>query len=343
MPTSVPSVAVATRPPRPAATATTAPTPTPTAIAYGPVSVVSGIENCDLSEGTVTSGPGDTQHSRGGTVECVDRANDPRVSGTFTGTWLSDRWGSPIPSALVQWGTARLVNAGGAWEGRFTGVYSANRGDIITYWWTGTGGYAGLSYFSQTTGTSPWPITGQIFPGDPPNPARTPPVPVATPEPTATASPARASSPTPTAVAYGPVTVVTGTATCPGLDFNWTTDPDGTWRVRDDYHADRCRVTTDDPRVTGVRSSTWNFDLWGNPSAGIGAGVQWGTPRLENDGGAWEGRATGVVSLPGRGDVIVNWYMGTGGYEGLAYFELWTGSGPWTIQGQLFPGSPPTS
>jgi hypothetical protein len=49
-PTSVPSVAVATPTSRPAATATTAPTPTPTAIAYGPVSVVSGIENCDLSE-----------------------------------------------------------------------------------------------------------------------------------------------------------------------------------------------------------------------------------------------------------------------------------------------------
>ena len=36
------------------------------------------------------------------------------------------------------------------------------------------------------------------------------------------------------------------------------------------------------------------------------------------------------------------WYTGTGGYEGLAYFELWTGFEPWTIQGQIFPGDPPT-
>ena len=36
------------------------------------------------------------------------------------------------------------------------------------------------------------------------------------------------------------------------------------------------------------------------------------------------------------------WYTGTGGYHGLAYFELWTGQEPWTIEGQIFPGEPPT-
>jgi hypothetical protein len=171
-PTSVPSVAVATAAPTPAATTAPAPTPTPTpaALVYGPVSVVTGIEECNPPDATVTTGPGDTQHSRGGSVACTDRANDPRVSGTFTATWNADRWGSPIPSALVQWGTARMVNAGGAWEGRYTGVYSGNRGDLITYWWTGTGGYAGLTYFAQTTGFSPWPIQGMIFPGTPPTP-----------------------------------------------------------------------------------------------------------------------------------------------------------------------------
>ncbi len=134
--------------------------------------------------------------------------------------------------------------------------------------------------------------------------------------------------------------VVTGTATCPGLDFTFTIDPDGTQHVRDDYHADRCTLTTDDPRVTGVRSSTWNMDVWGNVNAGRWGLVQWGTQRLENEGGAWEGRATGVASSS-HGDIIVNWYKGTGDYAGLGYFELWTGSGPWKIQGQIFPGDPP--
>ena len=148
------------------------------------------------------------------------------------------------------------------------------------------------------------------------------------------------ASPTPTT--FGPVTVVTGTARCPGMGFVFTTDADGTKHVRDDYHADRCKVTTDDPRVSGSRSSTWNMDLWGR--LGINHEVvQWGTQRLENDGGAWEGRATGVFDLTDRGDVIVNWYRGTGGYAGLSYFELITGSPPtYKIQGQIFPGDPPT-
>jgi len=39
----------------------------------------------------------------------------------------------------------------------------------------------------------------------------------------------------------------------------------------------------------------------------------------------------------------VNWYKGSGGYEGLGYFELWTGNSPYKIEGLIFPGDPPTS
>jgi len=49
----------------------------------------------------------------------------------------------------------------------------------------------------------------------------------------------------------------------------------------------------------------------------------------------------GVGSEPGRGDIIVNWYTGTGGYAGLSYFEMVTGTDYWKIQGQIFPGDPP--
>jgi len=38
----------------------------------------------------------------------------------------------------------------------------------------------------------------------------------------------------------------------------------------------------------------------------------------------------------------VNWYKGSGGYEGLGYFELWTGNSPYKIEGLIFPGDPPT-
>ena len=320
-----------------AAVATPAPAPTPTASAagpmtFGPVTVVTGTESCPGLNPDWTRDPNGTWHVRDQTVECIDSTDDPRVSGTHTATWNMDVWGAldQGAGAGVQWGAVRLENAGGAWEGQLSGVASLpGRGDIIVIWYKGTGGYAGLAYFELLSGSDPWKIQGQVLPGDPPPPYAGGGTTTARPE---------ASGP----VANDAVAVVTGTADCPGLGFDFTADADGIWHVRDDYHADRCTVTTDDPRVTGARSSTWNFDLWGNPNAGVGAGVQWGTPRLENDGGAWEGRATGVVSLPGRGDIIVNWYRGTGGYEGLAYFELWTGSGPWTIQGQVFPGDPPT-
>jgi len=320
----------------PIATPTLAPTPTASAagpMTYGPVTVVTGTESCPGLNPDWTRDPNGTWHVRDQTVECIDSTDDPRVSGTQTASWGMDVWGALDQGigAGVQWGTVRLENAGGAWEGQLSGVASLpGRGDIIVIWYRGTGGYAGLAYFELVTGSPPtWKIQGQVFPGDPPPPYSEGGTTITRPE---------AGGP----VAEDAAAVVTGTASCPGLDFAWTTDPDGTWHVRDDYHADRCTLTTDDPRVTGVRSSTWNFDLWGNPSADNWALVQWGTQRLENDGGAWEGRATGVGSLPGRGDIIVNWYKGSGGYEGLAYFELWTGSGPWKIQGQIFPGDPPT-
>ena len=41
-------------------------------------------------------------------------------------------------------------------------------GDIIEIWYTGIGGYAGLSYFEQWTDANPWTLQGLIFPGDPP-------------------------------------------------------------------------------------------------------------------------------------------------------------------------------
>jgi hypothetical protein len=327
-PTSKPSPPVATPTPAPTPTASTAGPMT-----YGPVTVVTGTESCPSLSPDWTRDPNGTWQVRDQTVECTDTTDDPRVTGTHTATWSMDVWGAldQGTGAGVQWGTVRLENAGGAWEGQLAGVASLpGRGDNIAIWYKGTGRYDGLAYFELITGSPPtWKIQGQVSPGDPPPPYAGGGTTIARPE---------AAGP----VADDAVVVVTGTADCPGLSFDFTADPDGIWHVRDAYHADRCTLTTDDPRVTGVRSSTWNFDLWGNPSAGVGAGVQWDTPRLENAGGAWEGRATGVVSLPGRGDIMVNWYKGTGDYTGLAYFELWTGSGPWTIQGQVFPGDPPT-
>ena len=155
--------------PTPVATATVA----PTALAYGPVAVVSGVSTCsEHGLGTVSGDGTSAQHARNGAWKCTDTTNDPRVSGEITANWNMDYWGAPngTDGAVVQWGTARLVTADGAWEGRATGVYSPWQGDRIVFWWTGTGGYAGLTYFELLIGNGSWTIEGQIFPGSPPQP-----------------------------------------------------------------------------------------------------------------------------------------------------------------------------
>jgi hypothetical protein len=319
----------------PTAVPSPAEAPTPAVVAYGPATVVAGVESCAVGAGTQTKDSDGTVHYRDLAARCTDTTNDPRVTGTYTGSFNSDVWGG---GANIQWAKVRLENAGGGWNGWFSGVWSQDRRDAVTIWWTGTGGYAGLSYFQMGTGDSPWTIHGLIFPGEPPAPAGTPPVATATASPRATAGTAAASSPGPTAIAYGPVTLATGTNACPGLNPNLTKEPDGTWRVRD--MTVECSDSTDDPRVSGTHTASWNMDFWGSPTQG-GAGVQWGTVRLANAAGAWEGQLTGVYSS-GRGDTIVVWYRGTGAYNRLAYYELLTGFGPWKIQGQIFPGEPPT-
>jgi hypothetical protein len=151
------------------------------------------------------------------------------------------------------------------------------------------------------------------------------------------------SSPTASAaLTPGPVAWVTGTATCPVLDLgDFSTDSEGVGHWRGGTV--RCITSTDDARVSGTHTSTsWQADWWGDIALGSGQLVQWATVRLENEGGAWEGRLTGVASVPDVGDIIEIWYTGTGGYAGLSYFEQWTKADPWTLQGLIFPGEPPT-
>ena len=239
-----------------------------------------------------------------------------------------DQWERPGRNhELVEWGTSRLENDGGCLGGPLHGrCLAAAAGTIIVNWYKGTGDYAGLAYFELMTGFEPFKIQGQIFPGDPPPPYAE--------EATGTERPVEGGP-----VADEAVAKVTGTHACPSANPNWTTDPDGTMHFRD--YAFECTDTTDDPRVSGTHAGSANMDVWG--TLDNGAGVQWASVRIENAGGAWDGHAMGVASLPGRGDTIVIWYKGSGDYAGLSYFELITGSPPTSkIQGQIFPGDPPT-
>ena len=92
-----------------------------------------------------------------------------------------------------------------------------------------------------------------------------------------------------------------------------------------------------DPRISGLWVMTWNYDGLGSDTVG----PMWGTSRLENDGGAWEGTWSGVLYPPDR-DAEAGWFVGEGGYEGLTYYSLSTGAdGAATVEGLIFEGDPP--
>ncbi len=154
--------------PLPAPTRTATPTATPVPITYptGPAHVT-GTSNFSASSGEETK-VGDVTQTRG--IVLIDRAtmSDPRVSGTATGHLSVDAYGTVGP----EWGTSRLENAGGAWEGTCTGAaWSDFNASAVSCWLVGSGAYQGYTYYfhistARTTGA----VEGVIFPGSPPAP-----------------------------------------------------------------------------------------------------------------------------------------------------------------------------
>jgi len=135
------------------------------------------------------------------------------------------------------------------------------------------------------------------------------------------------------AAAEDGVTFSTGTA---HLDYimdmgTETTGPDGVNRWRGLTAA--TVVESSDPRLTGKSTLTWNVNQYGED---LYDGSEWGTVRLENDGGAWNGTYVGF-SMP---DDEVEWFVtfiatseGEGDYEGLVSNCHWyVPGGGWDTQ-----------
>lgn len=175
----------------------------------------------------------------------------------------------------------------------------------------------------------------------------------AAPTSTPTVSPASptaaAWTPAATPAAYGPVTVVEGISTFVSGDIGTqTSDPDGARHSRGGTFV--FDEVMNDPRVSGRHTVTnLSMDYWGDPNSDNGALVQWGDELIENDGGTWEGWASGIYSTD-RGDLIAVWFEGTGGYVGLSYFYMADSldvadgmTNHWRVRGQIFPGTPPVA
>jgi hypothetical protein len=157
---------------------TAAPTAASSPIAYGQPGAeavyVTATATFSVSDGEVTTDPDGTMHTRGGKATATLKGNDPRFTGTEVSTWNTDRWGTdPSNGAMTQWGKTVFTTEGGTWVGPYSGVYTSETTDLITWWLTGEGGYAGMSlfmWFSESdANTATGVYRGLIFPGDPPN------------------------------------------------------------------------------------------------------------------------------------------------------------------------------
>ena len=95
----------------------------------------------------------------------VEESTDPRAAGRATITLNIDVYPAGASPAQIRYGSMRIENAAGAWEGHFTGRLT-ERGFTQTYWLTGEGAYAGLSYVVTAAGSGPvWRSQGLIYPG----------------------------------------------------------------------------------------------------------------------------------------------------------------------------------
>lgn len=117
-----------------------------------------------------------------------------------------------------------------------------------------------------------------------------------------------------------------------------TTDSDGASHSRDGTIT--YTLISNDARVTGTVTGTWNSDRWGAGPAKA-AITQWGEATLENENGTWEAPYNGIYATP-FGDMIARWWQGGGDYAGLTfYMAVPGGSAPWEWVGLIYPGTPP--
>jgi hypothetical protein len=128
-------------------------------------------------------------------------------------------------------------------------------------------------------------------------------------------------------------THVTGTMVVSDIVMGPTTTVDGIRQMRG--LTATTTDTMDDPRVSGNGTIVGNYDMYGD------VGTQWGTYRLENADGAWEGTWRGVLWNRGGVTEHTMWLTGSGAYEGLTYYAHVNGSGVIDVEGVIFPGEAP--
>lgn len=111
-------------------------------------------------------------HIRNAQQFFYDDASDPRISGDVTLTSVNVNYHAvqdpPLfPGYGPMWGTERIQNAGGTWEGTWTGIRTSEGYSYVHVVLKGEGGYAGLyarvDYVRMTPNIiAPFDIAGTI-------------------------------------------------------------------------------------------------------------------------------------------------------------------------------------
>ena len=141
-----------------------APSPSPSS---DPAVRVEGETTVSVSTQPEEDYSGPVGHLRGLELSTYDAMSDSRVSGIGHAIIDADDYGDIGP----EWGTFRLENDEGAWQGPVSGFYSSADSHVAG-WLQGEGAYAGLSYYFSmvldNSGYNSAVVTGLIYPGDPP-------------------------------------------------------------------------------------------------------------------------------------------------------------------------------
>lgn len=98
-----------------------------------------------------------------------------------------------------------------------------------------------------------------------------------------------------------------------------------------------------DPRVSGKATGTVNTDMLTTDSGRTTVGKEWGTTRIENKGGAWEGTIAGAIWAGGSESDLTGWLVGSGDYEGYTYYwHLRATDSHGDVDGVIYKGPPPS-
>ncbi len=121
----------------------------------------------DISAGVETFPAEGLYHTRGAVSRFTMTTSDPRVGGEdlVTINWNFKLVDPPVYVTGPMWGTFRISNAGGAWEGSWVGVRNQQGASYIYYVGKGTGGYKGLVLTLSIVRIDPDPTATETIKG----------------------------------------------------------------------------------------------------------------------------------------------------------------------------------